>query len=143
MKVENVIKWIEVDHEASSLLNEIVNKTWKEMKGGKNGNPNVTAYKWKTLVNGSCLQKNSNKEGFNFFTSFETAHGHHYMKVRIGFVANNQNDCKTPNSCIGFGISVRGCGRSVSTACGNVAVCGSSADVRNTNIPVFGFILVH
>ena len=31
------------------------------------------------------------------------------MNLRIGFVANNQNDCLSCDSCIGFGISVQGC----------------------------------
>jgi hypothetical protein len=133
MKVKNVTKWIEVDHQASSLFDVIADGVFKRTWVGKN--------KWKSLIDHSLLQEKCNKEGFNFQRNFNHRNnGKLYMKIRIGLPANNENDCKTPDSCIGFGISTRLCfGRIGSTTCGGIMF---DCWVSDKNVTAFGFILV-
>jgi hypothetical protein len=121
------IKWIAINHQASSLFNVIANGTFTAT--------NITKSKWKSLIQGSSLQENCNKEGFNI------RGGRHDrdMYVRIGIVANNEDDCNSCNSCIGFGISITGCKDVVRRkACGNIYACGR----RTTDIASSGYILV-
>jgi len=48
---------------------------------------------WKTLIGSQAsLQRNCNKEGFNVAIG----------KARIGIVGNNENDCNSCDSRIGF-----------------------------------------
>ena len=115
------IKWIGINHEANSLFEVIANRKFTETSIGRKH--------WKSLISGSTLQTYCNKEGFNINPGRKT-------HVRIGLVANNENDCHSCNSGIGFGASVRGCGENVKDiACGNVYKCVS-------HLPVFGYILV-
>ena len=68
------------------------------------------------------------------------------MKIRIGFVSNNQEHCESCDGGIGFGTLARGCvgvkwddGKVRRTTCGNVVTCGHS---KNKDTPAFGYILV-
>ena len=79
--------------------------------------------------------------GFNFEKRV-TLNFYHELKTRIGFVANNQHDCRTPDSCIGFGTTVKGCGLNLTTTCGNLFVCGKYQKNNNKDTAAFGFILV-
>ena len=55
---------------------------------------------WKGLIGSQAsLQPNCNKEGFNVVSSRSTDHD----RARIGFLGNDQNDCSTCDSRIGFG----------------------------------------
>ena len=55
--------------------------------------------KWKLLVGPwASLQHNCDREGFNVRSNIR-----HYSKARIGITANNQNNCGSCNSRIGFG----------------------------------------
>ena len=129
MKVNGVTKWVRINHQASSLFNVIADEGYKRLYVGRN--------KWLSLMDGSRLQENCNKEGFNINTlGAEAAH----LKVRIGIIANNENECLSCDSCFGFGTSVRGCdGEIRKTTCGNIAICGQ-LDHKNT--PAFGYIFV-
>ncbi|XP_028390756.1 uncharacterized protein LOC114515659 [Dendronephthya gigantea] len=119
------VKWIVVEHTAKSLFKLVANGEFTETKVGKN--------QWKSLITDSELQNNCNKEGFNIDGGQQTY-------LRIGLVANNNNDCKSCNSCIGFGASVRGCdGKIEDMACGTLYRCAG----YYINKPVFGYILVH
>ena len=65
-----------------------------------------------------------------------------HVKVRIGIVANNQDDCESCDSCIGFGTSIRSCQGSDVTnkSCGpSRAGCSGNS---NINMAAFGHILV-
>jgi hypothetical protein len=131
MKVNDVTKWIEVHYEAISLYDVIANGNFKPTTAGKNT--------WISLIDDSSMQQNCNSEGFNFNNVYTVGTG--YMKVRIGFVANNEYDCNTPDSCIGFGISARTCtydGVVQSTSCGNLRYC--CWDRRDT--AAYGFVLL-
>ena len=129
MKVNNVTKWIVINHQASSLFNVIVDGVFKNTAVGKE--------KWLSLMDGSLLQENCNREGFNLIKSYRYRV---QLKVRIGVIANNQNHCNSCDSCFGFGTSVRGCnGKIRKTTCANIAICGK---LNNKNTPAFGYIFV-
>jgi hypothetical protein len=124
---ETDIKWIAIDHEASSLFDVIANDNFAAT--------NITKSKWNSLINGSTIQQNCNIQGFNV----RGGESFWKMYVRIGLVANDENDCKTCNSCIGFGASITSCGGLVKKkACGSIHACRYN---RN-NIATFGYILV-
>ncbi|HEY5147565.1 MAG TPA: fibrinogen-like YCDxxxxGGGW domain-containing protein [Polyangiaceae bacterium] len=53
---------------------------------------------WVTLADDASLELNCNVEGFNAYFSAP------YARARIGLIANNENDCNTPDSAIGFGV---------------------------------------
>ena len=126
MKVNNVTKWIVIDHQQSSLL-----KVIKEGEKSKD----VERNKWLSLMDGSRLQEKCNKQGFNI-----KGDNNSHLKLRIGIIADNQNNCKSFASCIGFGTSVRGCdGKTRKTTCGNIAICGQ---LDNKNTAAFGYIFV-
>ena len=130
MKVNGVTKWIVINHQASSLFNVIADGIFRNTTVGKN--------RWLSLMDGSRLQKNCNKEGFNI-----NIHGYSpnaNLKVRIGIIANNQDDCNSCDSCIGFGTLVRGCdGETRKTTCGNIGICSR---LVKKNTTAFGYIFV-
>jgi hypothetical protein len=124
---ETNIKWIAIDHQASSLFDVIADDNFTAT--------NITKSKWKSLINGSSVQQNCNTQGFNI----RGGESNWKMHVRIGLVANDETDCNTCNSCIGFGISVTACGGRVKKkACGNIHAC---KNLQN-DIAAFGYILV-
>jgi hypothetical protein len=78
-----------------------------------------------SLIIGSHLQANCNKQGFNINLKSPTKE---YMQLRFGLVANNhENGCSTCNSWIGFGAKYHGCDKYATMACGNRVVCAASA----------------
>jgi len=78
------------------------------------------------------LQTGCNKEGFNAAGSAQGS-----SKARIGFLGNNQNDCVTSDSRIGFGT---GGYYDDSNTCGNEAT--RSADNGDKHTKAMGYILV-
>ena len=131
MKVNNVTKWIVINYNASSLFDVIADGVFR--------NTTVEKNKWLSLMDGSDLQQHCNKEGFNINTPGHYSPNAH-LKVRIGIIANNQNDCNSCDSCIGFGTLVRGCdGETRKTTCGNIGICGQ---LDNKNTAAFGYIFV-
>ncbi|XP_028415945.1 uncharacterized protein LOC114539504 [Dendronephthya gigantea] len=131
MKVNNETRWIALDYAASSLYKVIGEGSFKSTSAGKEA--------WKSLINGSALQENCNREGFNIKVGLESEDFSTYIHVRIGVVANNENDCVSCDSCIGFGTSA-GCKDDIRmTTCGNMVICGKK---KRKNTPAFGFILV-
>ena len=134
MKVDNTKRWIVVNYTASSLYDVIVSGTFKATKVGRKS--------WESLIVGSVLQNNCNQEGFNLRMANKLwSKSISYMNIRIGLVANDQNDCDSCNSCLGFGTSVHGCYEKFprKTTCGNLGVCGKLDD---KNTAAFGYILV-
>ena len=123
MKVENLRKWIRI-----------------KIAGGVFSSTTVGKETWKSLISETLLQENCNLEGLNVQQA-SIEHDNH-VKVRIGIVANNQDDCKSCDSCTGFGISIRSCNGYdlTSTSCGtSKAGCGNKP---NNNMAAFGHILV-
>ena len=63
---------------------------------GKYRRTSLGRHEWKGLLKSGSLQVNCNMEGFN-------AHAVRHFKIRIGILSNEQDDCKSVNSYIGFG----------------------------------------
>ena len=87
MAWNDVTNWILLNYTAASLYSVIA--------GGDYGETNAGRAAWISLVNGSSLQSNCNKEGFNARCSHESS--------RLGILSNNENNCVSCNSFIGFG----------------------------------------
>jgi hypothetical protein len=117
MTVNGDRRWMVLDYEASSLYSVIADGQYRSTSAGR--------VAWKSLIAGSTLQPNCNHEGFNI--QFPT------MNVRLGLVANNENNCWSSDSGIGFGIN------SYYSAEMDYQACGIKFAV---DIPAFGYILV-
>ena len=89
---------------------------------------NVTA--WKSLIGTQAsLQPNCHREGFN-----SASDGGSYARVRIGIIGQDQIDCLSHDSAIGFGMAWG------TSTCGNEAI--SNADNGEQHIKAMGYILV-
>ena len=97
--------------------------------GGKFIPSNIGRNAWKSLISGSSLQPNCNREGFN-----------NAPKTRIGIFSNQENDCNTPDSYIGIGNLGNGCNGVKEARVGNMASC--SADNGNKSLVGFGVLFV-
>lgn len=126
MARDEVTRWATLDYTADSLLavlgpgEEILLE-----------NPPGRQY-WLDLVgDGASLQRHCDHQGFNLAKGTTNA--------RIGIVSDNQENCSSFESRIGFGLSGTGCRQPGSISCGNAARCepeNGSADIRT-----FGYIL--
>ncbi len=96
MKKNDVTKWITISKSASSLLRIFIGANYQPTHLGR--------AKWMSLIAGSSLQPNCNREGFNV-----KAYGN-LVFARIGIIGNNENDCLTPDSAFGFGSRWRSVG---------------------------------
>ena len=126
MKVDQQFKSVVINYQARSLYSLIEDNIYRNTSLGRDT--------WKTLINGSqaSLQTNCNKEGFNVL-----CHGSSPSKARIGIVANNEDDCESCDSRIGFGT---GGYYDDSNTCGNEAT--HYADNGDQHIKAMGYILV-
>ena len=125
MKISGQLRFIVIDKQANSLHSLIADGIWRATSLGRN--------EWKKLIGAQgSLQLNCNKEGFN---AVGTAS--HHSKARIGYIANQENDCGSCDSRIGFGT---GGHPDNSNTCGNAAAV--SPDNGNRNIKAMGYILV-
>ena len=122
MKVNNVTNSILLNHNASSLYNVIADGNYIETNAGRE--------EWLSLIKGASLQQKCNKEGFNLQL--------HNMNLRIGFAGNNQDNCGTCDSFIGFGIyKRRGINNEWKWSSGNINLQGSWRFLKS-----FGYIFV-
>ena len=121
MKHNGSLRAFSFSYPASSLYSLIADGKYRETNLGRN--------KWKWLISGSSLQNNCNKEGLNVYIS--------RSRARLGLIANNENDCKTPDSFIGLGARYN----SKKNAAGNDAN-QFSHDNGEQNLKVMGYILV-
>ena len=124
MKIGQQINFIVINKQASSLYSLIAD--------GKYRNTTLGRDKWKRLIGSQAsLQRNCNKEGFNAVVHQAAS------KARIGIIANEQTDCNTCDSRIGFGT---GGDTDDSNTCGNEATY--SPDNEDKHIKAMGYILV-
>jgi hypothetical protein len=103
---------------------------------------------WLGLLPGSSLEANCDAEGFNLGARYPCGwmSGNNCSAARIGIIANNETNCATPDSRIGFGLAGVATGAPLcattavggSVSAGNVANCTSPA----VALPAFGFIFV-
>jgi len=127
MKVGQQIKFMVINWRANSLYSLIADGQYRATSLGRNT--------WKTLIGSQAsLQTNCNKEGFNAAGSAQGS-----SKARIGILGNNENDCVTPDSTIGFGT---GGYHDDSSTCGNEAIDHSTSDNGGKHIKAMGYILV-
>ncbi len=122
--VDGATRYIVVSAAASSLR-DVMAGGFRATSAGRNA--------WRSLVASPSLQPNCNREGFN-------VDGGSYQRVRIGIMANQENDCDSPDSRIGFGGENNLCDVGGDNAVGNVASCASDNGNRNTYL--FGYIFV-
>ena len=125
MKIGQQFKSVVINHQARSLYSLIADGKYRATSLGRNT--------WKTLIGSrASLQPNCNKEGFN---AIGASTGH--RKARIGIIGNEQNDCASADSRIGFGT---GGHHDDSNTCGNEATYGG--DNGDQHIKALGYILV-
>ena len=122
MMVNGDSKWVRLDYEASSLYSVIADGQYRETSAGR--------ATWMSLITGSSLQPHCNQEGFNLGNN-------NIFLGRIGLCANNEYNCYSCDSWIGFGVYYEGCSTKRYQTCGNQAVCGV---YRVVNIPAFGYL---
>ena len=119
MKISGQLRFIVINKQANSLSSLIADGTYRATSLGRN--------EWKKLIGAQgSLQLNCNKEGFNAVGI-----------ARIGYVANQENDCGSCDSRIGFGT---GGYPDNSLTCGNAA--SHSPDNGDRYIKAMGYILV-
>ena len=125
MKVGQQFKSVVINYQARSLYSLIADNIYRNTSLGRDT--------WKTLIGSQAsLQLNCNKEGFNVVCD-----GSSPSKARIGIVANNENDCRSCDSRIGFGT---GGDYDDSNTCGNEAT--HNVDNGDRHIKAMGYILV-
>ena len=124
MKVGGQTRFLLLEQAASSLHSLIADGVYRKTSLGRNS--------WKSLVPGASLQVNCNKEGFNSRGLWGSK-----SRARIGFVGNNENECISPDSRIGFGTEGY---PDNSNSCGNVAK--HHPDNGDKSIKAMGYIFI-
>ena len=124
MKIGQQIKFIVINKQANSLYSLIADGQYRNTSLGRDT--------WKSLIGSNAsLQLNCKKEGFNAKC---TKSG--YSKARIGILGNDQTDCHTCNSRLGFGSGGNFDDRG--NTCGNLDNHGR----KKLSIKTMGYILV-
>ena len=91
MKIGQQLNFVVINKHADSLHSLITDGQYRATSLGRNT--------WKTLIGSQAsLQTNCNMEGFNARCHFRSD-----SKARIGILGNQQDDCDSCNSRIGFG----------------------------------------
>ena len=127
MKINNQINFIVINKQANSLYSLIADGQYRSTSLGRDT--------WKSLIGSEAsLQKNCNEEGFNAVGDNLNSG---LSKARIGIISNNQDNCATCDSRIGFGT---GGHPDKSNSCGNEAT--HSPDNGYKHIKAMGYILV-
>ena len=125
MKIGEQINYIVINKQASSLHSLIADGQHRITSLGRDT--------WKSLLGAQAsLQLKCGKEGFNVLSD-TIAHS----KARIGILGNQEDDCDTCDSRIGFGT---GGIHDDSNTCGNDAQY--DADNGDKHIRAMGYILV-
>ena len=126
MKIGQQFKSVVINHQARSLYSLIADGKYRATSLGRNT--------WKKLIGSrASLQPNCNKEGFNVLGIHKA-----WSKARIGILGNNENDCSSCDSRIGFGT---GGYPDDSNTCGNEA-SSHGPDNGKQHIIAMGYILV-
>lgn len=93
MTQNDVTNWTIINHNATSLFSVIADENYRATNLGRE--------EWMSLINGALLQPYCNMEGFNLkFSLYD-------LKVRIGIASNEQYNCGSCETAIGFGIRVK------------------------------------
>jgi len=129
MRVGGETKWVSIDKQAISLYSLLADNRYKGTNIGRD--------KWKSLLSESSLQPNCNMEGFNVMSPTGTSDA---AITRIGIISNNEGDCTSCNSRIGFG-SAGSRWQDGRNSCGNEAAAYKS-DNGEKHIEANCYILV-
>ena len=125
MKTDKQKNFIVINKQANSLYALIADGQYRNTSLGRNT--------WKKLIGSQAsLQRKCNKEGFNVAGKARGS-----SKARIGILGNNEKDCVTCDSRIGFG---SGGYHDKTNTCGNEA--SWSPDNGDKHIKAMGYILV-
>ena len=125
MKISQENNFIVINKQATSLFSLIADGQYRPTTLGPS--------KWKALIGSQAnLQPNCNKEGFNAWCTDRVA-----FKSRIGIFGNDEQDCVTCKSRIGFGTGWPSTAQ-FAYSCGNNYV--QNGAVRN--VQAIGYILV-
>ena len=124
MRVGGTTRFVLVSQSAGSLFSLIA--------GGKYRATSLHRNAWRSLVPNSSLQHHCGRQGFNVVSDRNG-----WSKARIGIINNNENNCETPDSRVGFGT---GGHPDNNLSCGNIARHGG--DIGDRTIPAIGYILV-
>ena len=124
MSYNGATNWMQFTHSGSSLNDMIADGSYRTT--------NAKKQKWLSLIKGAELQNGCHQKGFNI-----KCNG---FKARLGIFANNEKDCNSCDSWIGFGLrpSTK-CGKTASMTCGSALMCPASSRKR---ISTFGYIFV-
>ncbi|XP_074622160.1 uncharacterized protein LOC141880582 isoform X1 [Acropora palmata] len=106
------IRFVVIPKKADSLYWLIADGNYRATSLGRD--------KWIGLMRGfENLQVNCNREGFNPSCTSSS----HHRRVRIGILGNNEADCHTCDSLLGFGLDIaRSCGDQSTTTMGYILV---------------------
>jgi len=125
MKCKEQINFIVINKQARSLYSLIADGKYRATSLGR--------YTWKALIGlEASLHNNCNREGFNVVCDSKG-----FSKARIGITSNNENNCTTCDSRIGFGTGGK---LDDFNTCGNEAKY--SPDNGDRHIKAMGYILV-
>ena len=104
------ITFVVIPKKADSLHSLIADGNYRATSLGRN--------KWVGLMRGfDSLQPNCKKEGFNPSCTYFN------VRVRIGILGNNEVNCGTCDSLLGFGLkSARSCGDQITTTMGYILI---------------------
>ena len=131
MKIQGQKRFIVINKAANSLYELIADEIYRSTNLGRD--------EWKKLVGPQAsLQNNCEREGFN--AKGDTRF--YLSKARIGIIGNQENNCNSPDSRIGFGTGGEGLPSTQygENTCGNEAHW--SSDNGDTSIRAMGYILV-
>jgi hypothetical protein len=91
MRINGTTNWLEIKHgHTSSML--------AAMTGGQIVFSGTTRKDWLALAHNGALQPNCDRRGY-----FLGPGNSRTVYLRIGIVGNDQNDCDSPDSFVGFG----------------------------------------
>ena len=125
MKIGQQIKFIVINKQADSLYSLLADEQYRPTSLGRD--------RWKSLIGSNAsLQYNCNMEGFNAVGG-NTGNS----KARIGIISNQQDDCASCDSRIGFGTGGK---HDNSNSCGNEAT--HKSDNGDKHMKTMGYILV-
>ena len=120
MKVSTDVRWLRIPGIAKKSLRSIFSSSREQITTRGRA-------AWKGLMTSSSLQRNCNKEGFNLKDGDSSS-----ILMRLGYIANEQDNCNSCDSFIGMG--------GWSRSCGNVAA--ASPDNGNRDTRAMCYLLV-
>ncbi|XP_073250000.1 uncharacterized protein [Porites lutea] len=125
---------MKIGHQVNSIvINKPANSLHSLIADGKYRLTSLGRDTWKKLIGQQAsLQRYCNKEGFNSRGSWKRC-----SRARIGIISNQEYNCVSPDSRIGFGT---GGYPADANTCGNIALHGT--DNGDKNIKAMCYILV-